>query len=109
MRYVEPIPCGNRFMVYALWPAQNISIWIINGFRNQNCVFACGHSVINRSCQTSIGPLMAKYGGGGHHAAGTCQIEHAQSERVLQELLSTMIEDEKSNSDQPEWIKLKAA
>jgi len=55
MRDVNPIPCGNRFIVYALWPKQNTSIWVVNGFRNQNCVFACGHSIVNRTSHTNIG------------------------------------------------------
>ena len=49
---------GNRFMVYALWPEGNISIWAIDGRGKQNAVFACGHSIINRTSKTNIGTLM---------------------------------------------------
>ena len=58
LRGVDPIHSGNRFLVYALFPEQNTSIWIVNGRGNQNCVFACGHSILNRTSQTHIGALM---------------------------------------------------
>jgi len=90
LRDVETIYPGNRFMVYALYPEQNVSIWIVDGRNKQNCVFACGHSIINRTATVDIGALMLKYGGGGHKAAGTCQIEYDQAETVLRDLIATM-------------------
>ncbi len=110
MRNVDPIPCGNRFMVYALWPEQNTSVWIVNGFRNQNTVFACGHSIINRTSQTDIGKLMAEFGGGGHQAAGTCQVEHADASATLKELVAQMRADDSVNLPvRTAWPLLKAA
>ncbi len=90
LRGVDPIYCGNRFLVYALYPKQNISIWMVSGFRNQNCVFACGHSVINKTSQTDIGALMRQLGGGGHVPAGTCQIDHEDADATLETLISAM-------------------
>ena len=94
LRDVDPIHSGNRFLVYALYPEQHTSIWIVNGRGNQNCVFACGHSILNRASQTHIGALMRQYGGGGHHAAGTCQVSHEDAPDVLRELLSAMRHNE---------------
>jgi len=93
LRDVETIYPGNRFMVYALNPEQNISIWIVDGRNKQNCVFACGHSIVNRTSRTNVGALMLKHGGGGHHAAGTCQVPYEQAEADLQELVATMRQD----------------
>ncbi|MDD9265738.1 exopolyphosphatase [Paenibacillus sp. GCM10023248] len=93
LRGVETIYPGNRFMVYALYPEQNVSIWIVDGRNKQNCVFACGHSIVNRSSNTNIGTLMLQYGGGGHHAAGTCQVDYAQAEDILQKIVETMRAD----------------
>ncbi|MBA2943876.1 exopolyphosphatase [Paenibacillus sp. CGMCC 1.16610] len=90
LRDVETIYPGNRFMVYALYPEQNVSIWIVDGRNKQNCVFACGHSIVNRTSQTNIGTLMLQNGGGGHHAAGTCQVEYAQAENILKKIVETM-------------------
>jgi nanoRNase/pAp phosphatase (c-di-AMP/oligoRNAs hydrolase) len=37
-----------------------------------------------------VGALMLAYGGGGHEAAGTCQIANAESDRVLAELVKRL-------------------
>ncbi|TXK86080.1 exopolyphosphatase [Paenibacillus sp. N3.4] len=93
LRDVETIYPGNRFMVYALYPEQNISIWIVDGRNKQNCVFACGHSIVNRTSKTNIGALMLQNGGGGHHATGTCQVSYEQSEEILNKIVETMRAD----------------
>lgn len=90
LRDVETIYAGNRFMVYALYPEQNVSIWIVDGRNKQNCVFACGHSIINRTATVDIGSLMLRHGGGGHKAAGTCQVPYEQAEEVLKSIVSAM-------------------
>jgi nanoRNase/pAp phosphatase (c-di-AMP/oligoRNAs hydrolase) len=84
---------GNRFTIYALFPDTNISIHVIWGFQKQNTVFATGKSIVNRSSQTNIGELMLKYGGGGHNAAGTCQIENDKADEILEELIETITND----------------
>ena len=96
LRDVDPIYSGNRFLVYALYPAQNTSIWIVDGFRGQNCVFACGHSILNLTAQTHIGDLMRRHGGGGHAAAGTCQVHHDAAQATLRDLIETMNADEQA-------------
>lgn len=90
LRDVAPIFPGNRFMVYALYPEANISIWVVDGRNKQNCVFACGHSIINRTSKTDVGSLMLANGGGGHVAAGTCQVPYDQADTVLATLVETM-------------------
>jgi nanoRNase/pAp phosphatase (c-di-AMP/oligoRNAs hydrolase) len=90
MRQINPIPSGNRFMPYALHPKQNISIWIVNGRNNLNVVFACGHSIINRSSTVDVGALMRRFGGGGHRPAGTCQVPYSETEATLNALVSGM-------------------
>ena len=64
---------GNRFVEYALFPDQNVSIRAIWGRGRQNCVFTVGHSIINRTCRTNVGSLMLDHGGGGHEKVGTCR------------------------------------
>ena len=93
LREEETIHAGNRFMIYALYPDCNISIHILWGFQKQNTVYATGKSIVNRSSKTNVGELMLKYGGGGHHAAGTCQISHEDGPRVLQELIEKITSD----------------
>ena len=76
LRDEEVIHPTNRFMIYALYPDTNISIHVLWGLKQQNTVFATGKSIINRSSQTNVGELMLAYGGGGHDAAGTCQVDN---------------------------------
>ncbi len=94
LRGVDPIYSGNRFLVYALHPEQNTSIWVVDGFHKQNCVFACGHSILNQTSKTHIGSLMRLHGGGGHEAAGTCQVPYDDAEATLCRLVGSMQTDE---------------
>ena len=87
LRREETIFATNRFMIYALFPQCNISIHVLWGLKQQNTVFATGKSIIDRSSKTDIGALMLEYGGGGHPAAGTCQIANDKAETVLPELI----------------------
>lgn len=93
LRNEETIYAGNRFMIYAMYPDTNISIHVLWGVQKQNTVFAVGKSIINRTAQTDIGELMLKYGGGGHNAAGTCQIENDKADTILHELISKIRAD----------------
>ena len=93
LREEETIYPGNRFMIYALFPQCSISIHAIWGFKKQNTVFATGKSIFDRSSKTNVGDLMLKYGGGGHSAAGTCQIDNDKAEEVLKELIIQINQD----------------
>ncbi len=92
LRDQDEIYTGNRFVLYSLYPEQNVSIQIIWGFQRQNIVMTCGYSIINRSCSSDIGSLMLKYGGGGHKKVGTCQIPIEKADTVLEELIEQMQE-----------------
>ncbi len=93
LRNEEVIYAGNRFMIYAMYPDTNISIHVLWGVQKQNTVFATGKSILNRSSKTDIGELMLKHGGGGHNAAGTCQVSNEQADNVLRELVSKIRAD----------------
>jgi nanoRNase/pAp phosphatase (c-di-AMP/oligoRNAs hydrolase) len=93
LREEEIIYPGNRFMIYALYPEQNISIHIIKGFKGQNTVFATGKSILNKTSESNVGEIMLSYGGGGHHAAGTCQIDNDKAEKTLKELIAKINAD----------------
>jgi nanoRNase/pAp phosphatase (c-di-AMP/oligoRNAs hydrolase) len=88
LRQEETIYAVNRFMIYALFPATNISIHVLWGVQKQNTVFAVGKSITNRSSQVNIGALMLAYGGGGHENAGTCQVDNDTATGTLQELIA---------------------
>lgn len=90
LRAEEVIYPGSRFSIYALFPQCNISIHQLWGFRQQNTVFATGKSIFDRSCKTHVGELMLLNGGGGHDAAGTCQIDNDKADGVLKTLIATI-------------------
>jgi nanoRNase/pAp phosphatase (c-di-AMP/oligoRNAs hydrolase) len=93
LRDEEVIHPTNRFTLYALFPQRNISIHVLWGLRRQNTVFATGKSILDRSSRTNVGELMLSYGGGGHDAAGTCQVENEDAQRVLGELITRINAD----------------
>jgi len=93
LRREETIYAGNRFIIYAMYPEQNISIHVLWGVRQQNTVFATGKSILNRSSKTNIGALMLEHGGGGHENAGTCQVENDQADAVLVTLIQRINRD----------------
>ncbi|PKM76674.1 MAG: exopolyphosphatase [Firmicutes bacterium HGW-Firmicutes-15] len=88
LRNEDIIYCGNRFMIYVLFPQCNISIHAMWGLNKQNTVFTVGKSIFNKTSQTNIGELMLEYSGGGHANAGTCQIETAKADDVLKEIIA---------------------
>jgi nanoRNase/pAp phosphatase (c-di-AMP/oligoRNAs hydrolase) len=93
LRDVDPIYTGNRFLIYSLYPEQNISLWVVDGRNKQNCPIAVGHSVINRSSKTDVGALMLRYGGGGHPQVGTCQVAYEETDRVIAEIVGQARQD----------------
>ncbi|MDR1661539.1 MAG: exopolyphosphatase [Azoarcus sp.] len=93
LRSEEIIYAANRFMIYALFPEINISIHVMWGLKKQNTVFATGKSILDRSSKTNVGELMLQYGGGGHEAAGTCQIANERAEDTLGELIARINAD----------------
>jgi len=93
LRSEETIYVGNRFVIYALYPKCNISMHVMWGRGKRNIVFAIGKSILNRTSKTHVGSLALKYGGGGHEAAGTCQVETARAETVRAELIKQITTD----------------
>ena len=89
----DEIWATNRFIIYALFPQCNISIHRLWGLKQQNTVFAIGKSILDRSSKTNVGELCLKYGGGGHQAAGTCQVDNDKADEVLNELIAQINQD----------------
>jgi nanoRNase/pAp phosphatase (c-di-AMP/oligoRNAs hydrolase) len=87
LRDVPETYVGNRHVIYALYPYQNISMRIFDGKDKEFCVFSVGYSILNRTSTIDVGSLMLKYGGGGHKAVGTCQVAYEDAERVRDEML----------------------
>lgn len=93
LRNEDPIYASNRFVVYGLYPQCNISLHVMWGLHRQVTAFAMGKSILNRTSRTNIGTLALSYGGGGHDAAGTCQVENDRAATVLDELVRRITSD----------------
>jgi nanoRNase/pAp phosphatase (c-di-AMP/oligoRNAs hydrolase) len=92
-REVSPLPVGNRFLVYTLFPQANISLRVHWGPSREHVAAAVGHSIFNRTSRTNVGELMSKYGGGGHRGAGTCLLPAAEADRLIEEMIEAMKKD----------------
>jgi len=90
LRGEEVIYAGNRFMIYAVFPDCELSIHVLWGLKQQNTVLAAGKSILNRSSKIKLGDLLLEYGGGGHDAAGTCQVANESAETVLHEIVERL-------------------
>ena len=88
----EVIYCGNRFLVYALYPEQNIEVRLIWGKEKQSVFLNCGHSILNRTSKTNVGDLMLKFDGGGHDKVGSCQIKTDEWEQAFEKVVNSIKE-----------------
>lgn len=95
LRNVNTIYTGNRFLIYSLYPDQNISAWIVSGKGGVGCSVAVGYSIVNKTCHINVGSLMLKYGGGGHKRVGTCQFPDYVADDLLPKLLDELVNYDK--------------
>ena len=86
----ETIYSGNRFLVYALFPECNISIHLLRSRQPETTVLAMGKSILNRTNPVDIGSLCLKNGGGGHAAAGTCQIPAVEADELVPSIVDAL-------------------
>ena len=90
LRGVDPIYSCNRFMIYSMYPEQNISAWIVSGKGGEGCSAAVGYSILNKTSKVNVGSLMLKYHGGGHEKVGTCQFSNETMETELPKMLEEL-------------------
>jgi hypothetical protein len=90
LRGLENMPHGNRFMIYTLFPQQNVSMRIADGFNKKFVSIQVGHSILNRTCKTNVGELLIEHGGGGHFGAGTCQPSPEEADGVIDHILQVL-------------------
>ena len=93
LRSVGTIYAGNRFLIYGIYPGQNVSVWVVDGkaeYKN-NCAIAVGYSILNRTCEVDVGLLMLKHGGGGHKMVGTCQVSKERVDETIADILENLI------------------
>jgi oligoribonuclease NrnB/cAMP/cGMP phosphodiesterase (DHH superfamily) len=89
----DTVYCGNRFIVFASHPDQNIEIRLGWDKEKRNVNIQCGHSILNRTSKTNVGKLMYKYGGGGHGKVGSCRVPVDKWQETTTEILEQMKHD----------------
>lgn len=91
LRAFDPTPTGNRFLVFSLFPQPDVNIKIRRHDLNQNrLIVSIGHSIFNRTCKTDVGSLCARFGGGGHHGAGSCSFPAEDFEKNMENILKIL-------------------
>ena len=90
---VESVYCGNRFVVYTLYPEQNIDVRLMAGKTEDTIAISCGHSILNRTSNTNVSALMFQYKGGGHKKVGACQIPIERWEYKFKDIVRKMKSD----------------
>ncbi len=85
----EP-PAGNRFLIYTMFPEANIQVRVFDGRKGEFVVCAVGHSIFNRTSKTDVGMLLARYDGGGHRGAGTCQLPLEEADAKIAEIIESI-------------------
>ena len=91
-RTTDP-PAGNRFLVYTLFPEANVSVRAQWGRTDDHVMVQVGHSIFNRTCETSVGELMSEYGGGGHFGAGSTPVPIVEADQKILEIIDVLRED----------------
>lgn len=90
LRDQEIIYAGNRFVIYALYPECNVSLHLMRGRYDETTILAMGKSILSRTNPVNIGELALSYGGGGHAAAGTCQIPSNNADAILPHVIQAL-------------------
>lgn len=90
-RDLDPVPSGNRFLVYCLFPETLASVKIrYRDAGKTHVLVSIGHNIFNRGCQVNSGHLLSRYGGGGHKGAGGCTLETAGAQEKIDEMLTVL-------------------
>jgi hypothetical protein len=91
-RGLSPVPDGNRFLVYSLFPGTIANVKIFD--EDSQIVVKLGHSIVNRGCRVNVGRLLAHYDGGGHFGAGACRLPKENGEESLAQIIQTMVQNQ---------------
>jgi hypothetical protein len=93
LRGLKEIPDGNRFLIYTLFPAGNISVKVAEDSQRPNTIaISVGYNIFNPTSRVNVGELLQKYGGGGHRVVGSCRVPTAEADKALSEILQAVQE-----------------
>jgi hypothetical protein len=89
-RDVDPIPVGNRFLVFTLFPEASAGVRVQWADGRERVAVSAGRSILNKNSRANIGVLMSLYGGGGHVGAGACVLQPATADAQIAEIVGAL-------------------
>ena len=89
-RSVDPLPVGNRFLIYTVYPEATVSLRIQHGRTPETVSVSVGRSIFNRTSKANVGVLMSMYGGGGQAGAGACVLPLARADTQIDEIIAAL-------------------
>jgi hypothetical protein len=89
-RGLDPIPAGNRFLVFTLFPEATSGVRVQWSPARDRVAVSAGRSILNKSSRANIGVLMSLYGGGGHVGAGACLLQPASADAQVAEIVGAL-------------------
>jgi hypothetical protein len=93
LRGIKDVPDGNRFLLYTLFPAGNISMKIAEDPQRENTTaISVGYNIFNPTSKVNVGALLERHGGGGHRVVGSCRVPATEADRHIQEIFEAIKE-----------------
>ena len=93
LRGIKDIPDGNRFLLYTLFPAANISVKVAEDSQRANTTaISVGYNIFNPTSNVNVGELLKNYGGGGHKVVGSSRVPDDKAEQALREIVAAVKE-----------------
>jgi len=90
-RQLDPVPSGNRFLIYALFPDTIASVKIRYKEPDKaQVLLSVGKSIFKKQSRVNIGTLLSRYGGGGHDGAGGCTLDRPGAQAKIHEIIQVM-------------------
>jgi hypothetical protein len=89
-RSVAPLPVGNRFLIYTVFPDATMSLRIQGGRAPDTVSVSGGRSIFNRTSRVNVGIVMSLYGGGGQPGAGACVLPAATADAQIAEIVAAL-------------------
>lgn len=89
-RPLDPIPAGNRFLIFTLFPQAGVAVRVQWGPGREKVAVSTGRSIFNRSSRANLGVLMSLYGGGGHAGAGACLLRADEVDAKVAEIVTAL-------------------
>jgi hypothetical protein len=88
-RKLDPVPDGNRFLVYSLFPDCSVNVKILYESDDLTSI-KVGHSILNRTCNVNVGKMLLAFEGGGHPGAGACRFTRDKTTEYLKRIVAIL-------------------